>query len=58
MERAGICPICGSVSKLNTCAICGRLVCNRCYDHSRSVCIQCSPGNILSEMSTERTGLV
>ncbi|WP_292469715.1 hypothetical protein [Methanolobus sp.] len=58
MERAGICPICGSVSHLNTCAICGRLVCNRCYDHSRSVCIQCASGGAFFETSSERTGLV
>ncbi|WP_394698081.1 hypothetical protein [uncultured Methanolobus sp.] len=58
MERVGICPICSSVSGLNTCAICGRLVCNSCYDFSRSVCIQCSSGVTFSEISPERTGLI
>ncbi|WP_342305497.1 hypothetical protein [Methanolobus sp. ZRKC5] len=57
MERMGICSICGSVSNLNTCSLCGRLVCNGCYDHSRNVCVQCSSGVTLSGTSAERSGL-
>ncbi|WP_406671437.1 hypothetical protein V7O67_07335 [Methanolobus sp. ZRKC4] len=53
----GICSICGSVSNLNTCSLCGRLVCNGCYDHSRNVCVQCSSGVTLSGTSAERSGL-
>ncbi|TQD26164.1 orotate phosphoribosyltransferase [Methanolobus vulcani] len=58
MKRVGICAICGSVSNLNTCSLCGRLVCGSCFDHSRNVCKQCSSGIILSEMSSERSGLI
>ncbi|TGC07875.1 orotate phosphoribosyltransferase [Methanolobus halotolerans] len=51
MERTGLCSICGRASKMHTCMLCGRLVCDQCYDFVRNVCIRCSVTPTFSEKS-------
>ncbi len=40
----GICDICGRVSRLYTCILCGRRVCSRCYLPDKGVCMTCPRG--------------
>ncbi|HID28347.1 MAG TPA: orotate phosphoribosyltransferase [Methanosarcinales archaeon] len=47
MELKGICNICGNVSTVQTCHLCGMLVCEKCFDIYKGVCVQCSRGKFL-----------
>ena len=43
MEVGGICHVCGRHSNhLSSCSMCGAVVCGRCYDHKRGLCINCA----------------
>ncbi|MCQ1535899.1 hypothetical protein FTO70_09445 [Methanosarcina sp. KYL-1] len=44
VEVMGLCAICGRSAKLYTCPLCGKLVCSRCMDPEKGVCIQCARG--------------
>ena len=44
MDLMGLCSICGKPGAMNTCNLCGRLVCNNCFDHQNHVCIRCPTG--------------
>ncbi len=46
MDLIGLCSICGKPGAMNTCSLCGRLVCNTCFDHSHGVCTACKTGKI------------
>jgi hypothetical protein len=37
----GLCDICGRPGTVYTCHLCGRLVCERCYEQRHSLCIEC-----------------
>lgn len=39
MEVPGVCEICGAHGHLHTCAICGRLVCDRHFDEPTRLCV-------------------
>ena len=41
MELVGICMICGRPNARYTCRLCGRIVCNNCYDFSNGICVAC-----------------
>ena len=47
MELAGLCDICGMAGKLNTCILCGRRVCGRCYLAEKRVCVACAGGRAI-----------
>ncbi|MCJ7697213.1 MAG: orotate phosphoribosyltransferase [Thermoplasmata archaeon] len=40
-DVVGLCSVCGRPGAMFTCHLCGRLVCERCYDHRHSICIEC-----------------
>ena len=41
MDLMGLCSICGKPGMMQTCSLCGRHVCNTCYDFSNGVCVNC-----------------
>ncbi|MBN2599151.1 MAG: orotate phosphoribosyltransferase [Candidatus Thermoplasmatota archaeon] len=40
-DVVGLCSICGRPGTMYTCQLCGRLVCERCFDHRHFLCIEC-----------------
>ncbi len=42
MEMMGLCSICGKPSAMHTCSLCGRNVCDSCFDSINMVCKVCS----------------
>ncbi|MBN1281163.1 MAG: orotate phosphoribosyltransferase [Candidatus Thermoplasmatota archaeon] len=40
-----MCMMCGRPGAMYTCHLCGRLVCERCYDHHHGVCRECQHQN-------------
>jgi hypothetical protein len=43
MEVGGLCHICGRPSShLNSCRMCGALVCGKCYDQKTGLCVNCA----------------
>ena len=44
MDLIGLCSICGKPGAMNTCILCGRIVCNNCFDQSHKVCYNCKTG--------------
>lgn len=41
MDLMGLCNICGKPGIMNTCILCGRIVCSNCYDPQNKVCCSC-----------------
>ncbi|WP_157209627.1 hypothetical protein [Methanosalsum zhilinae] len=54
MELMGICTICGKTARLNSCMICGRLVCSDCMDARTGLCIRCSHGRSYPNIHEKR----
>jgi len=46
MEMMGLCSICGKPGAMNTCMLCGRIVCSNCFDHTDKVCKKCKIGSV------------
>ncbi|UCH71870.1 MAG: hypothetical protein JSW62_05605 [Thermoplasmatales archaeon] len=44
MDLIGLCSICGKPRAMFTCSLCGRLVCNSCFDSQHNVCNNCKMG--------------
>ncbi|HIE33611.1 MAG TPA: orotate phosphoribosyltransferase [Candidatus Altiarchaeales archaeon] len=40
----GICDICGNTGILNTCMLCGRRVCSKCFIPEKGICKICLRG--------------
>ncbi|MCU0850927.1 MAG: orotate phosphoribosyltransferase [Candidatus Thermoplasmatota archaeon] len=40
-DIVGLCDICGRPGSMYTCQLCGRSVCERCYEHRHFLCIEC-----------------
>ena len=40
-DIVGLCNICGRPGAMHTCHLCGRIVCNSCYNLHHGVCIEC-----------------
>ncbi|HDH45252.1 MAG TPA: orotate phosphoribosyltransferase [Thermococcus sp.] len=41
MELIGLCSICGRAGARYTCRLCGRIVCEKCFDFQNGICINC-----------------
>ena len=41
MDLMGLCSICGKPGAMQTCRLCGRTVCNTCFDTANGVCLNC-----------------
>ncbi|RLF15683.1 MAG: orotate phosphoribosyltransferase [Thermoprotei archaeon] len=48
MELVGVCMVCGRGKARHTCRLCGRLVCEGCFDPSESICLICKSGRSMS----------
>lgn len=46
IDLFGLCSICGKPGPMNTCHMCGKLVCSNCFDNQHGVCKQCHIGKI------------
>lgn len=44
MDLMGLCNVCGKPGAMHTCSLCGRNVCNSCFDHMHRVCCACKSG--------------
>jgi len=44
VDILGLCSVCGKPGAMFTCHLCGRLVCNRCFDMKNNVCCNCKKG--------------
>ena len=44
MDLIGLCSICGKPGEMYTCKLCGRNVCNSCFDISHGICNRCKLG--------------
>jgi len=44
MDIMGLCSICGKPGAMYTCSLCGRVVCNNCFDIKNGVCSICKMG--------------
>ncbi len=44
MDLMGLCSICGKPDAMHTCSLCGRLVCNSCFDNIHGICNSCKMG--------------
>lgn len=44
MEMMGLCSICGKPGAMHTCSLCGRTVCNNCFDRLNNICNSCKSG--------------
>ncbi|HHF59116.1 MAG TPA: orotate phosphoribosyltransferase [Thermoplasmatales archaeon] len=47
MELTGLCSVCGRPGARYTCMLCGRLVCERCYDPVHRICVVCKRSKTL-----------
>lgn len=45
MDLMGLCSICGKPGVMRTCHLCGKNVCQNCYDSMHDVCNRCKRGN-------------
>ncbi|MCK4730595.1 MAG: orotate phosphoribosyltransferase [Candidatus Aenigmarchaeota archaeon] len=41
MIKEGLCQICGKPGIMNSCNLCGRLVCSECYNAEKGLCKIC-----------------
>lgn len=41
MDLMGLCNICGKPGAMHTCILCGRMVCNTCFDTNHGACLSC-----------------
>lgn len=41
MDLMGLCNCCGKPGAMQTCSLCGRLVCNNCFDIAHGICKSC-----------------
>ncbi|MDO9044161.1 MAG: orotate phosphoribosyltransferase [Methanobacteriaceae archaeon] len=41
MQVVGICSLCGKAGRMNTCSLCGAIVCSDCYYTPKGVCKSC-----------------
>jgi hypothetical protein len=44
MNLLGLCSVCGRPGAMFTCILCGRNVCNNCFDKSHNICGYCKIG--------------
>jgi len=44
VDLLGLCSICGKPNAMSTCHLCGKLVCNSCFDSEHGVCSSCKIG--------------
>lgn len=44
MDLMGLCSICGKPGAMHTCNLCGKLVCDTCFDMAFGVCHSCKMG--------------
>jgi hypothetical protein len=42
MEITGLCNICGKPGIMHNCMLCGKFVCNNCYNAKHNICIRCN----------------
>jgi len=44
MDLMGLCSICGKPDAVNSCSLCGGLVCHSCFDNAHGICNACKSG--------------
>lgn len=44
MDLTGLCSICGKPGIMNSCNLCGRIVCNECFNSVYGICVNCKIG--------------
>ncbi|MFH1447809.1 MAG: orotate phosphoribosyltransferase [Candidatus Micrarchaeota archaeon] len=47
MEVAGLCDVCGKLTPMFSCSLCGARVCPACFDLNNRVCKNCEKGRKL-----------
>lgn len=49
-EMAGVCAVCGRAGRMNSCTICGALVCEMHFDPMSGMCLNCRRGRRMGRL--------